>query len=240
MNMKVAVCDDEHQQTQYIKMLVGKWADDNNITVTVDMFESAEKFKSAWKDDKSFDILLLDIQMGGQNGVELAKDLRQTDEKLIIVFITAVPDFMDEGYEVSALHYLVKPINENKLYATLDKALKSFTKNNNAIFVQTENESGTVRILTDSILYIESFDHFLEINTVSEKLTVKMPMYELESKLDSNFKRCHRSYIVNIKYIKKIIKTEITLDSNKTIPLSRRLYTDVNRAMIKYFTQGKR
>lgn len=240
MDIKIAVCDDEMQQTQYIKALVGRWADENNIRVTIDMFESAEKFKDTLGENREYDILLLDIQMGRQNGIELAKELRGTDDKLIIIFITALPDFVNEGYDVSALHYLVKPVKEEKLYAVLNKAAKSLMRNNSAVLISADNEHGVVRLLTDNIIYIESFDHFLEINTIEAKHTVKMPMYELENKLGGNFKRCHRCCIVNLKYIKKITKTGITLDSGEMLPLSRRLYTEVNRAMIKYFTEGKK
>jgi len=238
MEIKVAICDDEHEQTAYMKTLVNKWADANNIEIKIEIFESAENFKSVWSESREFDILLLDIQMSGQNGVELARDLRKTDEKLIIVFITAVSDFIQEGYDVAALHYLIKPVNTEKLYNVLDKAVKSLIKINKAIFLPAD--TGDIKILLDDIIYIESFDHFIEIKTVQEKLTVKMPMYKLENSLDNNFMRCHRCYIVNLKYIKKIARSEITLDSNETIPLSRRLYNDMSKAVIKYFTEGKK
>ena len=237
MEVKIAICDDEHRQAEYIKMLVNKWASESDAKATIEMFESAENFKSAKSGGKAFDILLLDIQMGGQNGVELAKDLRKTDEKLIIVFITALTDFIADGYEVSALHYLVKPINTEKLYAVLERAIKSLTKNSNAVFLPTDK--GDAKILLDDIIYIESFDHFLEIKTAREKFAVKIPLYELENKLGGSFIRCHRCYIVNLKYIKKITRTEIMLDSNEKMPLSRRLYADVNRAMIKHFTEER-
>ena len=238
MEIKITVCDDERHQAEYIKMLVSKWAEDNNVKINIFMFDSAENFKAAWSENKTYDILLLDIQMGAQNGVELAKEIRQSDEKIIIVFITALSNFIQEGYEVSALHYLIKPVNTEKLYAVLDKALKSLTKNNSAVFLSADK--GDIKVLLDDLIYIESFDHFLEITTVQEKLTVKMPLYELENNLGSNFIRCHRCYIVNLKYIKKITRTKIILDSNETLPLSRRLYADVNKAMIKHFMEAKR
>jgi DNA-binding LytR/AlgR family response regulator len=237
MKIKIAVCDDEHEQAEYIKMLVNKWAGEQNIEISIEMFGSAENFKAVRSESESFDILLLDIQMGGQNGVELAKDLRKTDDKLIIVFITALPDFIQEGYDVSALHYLMKPINTEKLYAVLNRAFLSLTKNSNAVFLPADG--GDMKVLLDDVIYIESFNHFLEIKTMQEKITVKMPLYELESKLGGNFMRCHRCCIVNLKYVKKITRTEITLDSGETMPLSRRLYANLNRAMIKYFTEEK-
>jgi DNA-binding LytR/AlgR family response regulator len=119
MEIKIAICDDEHRQTEYIKMLVSAWADENNIKISVDMFESAESFKAAWSEEQTFDILLLDIEMGGQNGIELAREIRRSDAKLIIIFITGFTDYMPEGYDVSALHYLVKPVKEDKLFPSL-------------------------------------------------------------------------------------------------------------------------
>ena len=239
MEIKIAVCDDEYQQTQYIKTFVDKWVAENNIITNIKMFGSAESFKSAVKNNSNaFDILLLDIQMDGQNGVELAKELRETNEKLIIVFITALSEFVRDGYDVSALNYLIKPIDAKKLYDVLNKAAKSLTKINNVLFLPADN--GDIKILTGDIIYIESFDHFTEIATIYEKHKIKIPMYELETRLGVDFIRCHRCYIINLKYIKKIKRTEITLDSNEIIPLSRRMYPGVNKAMIKYFTEDKK
>ena len=106
MEIKIAVCDDEHELAEYIKNLTGKWADGNSINAKIDMFDSAENFKASWSERKTFDILLLDIEMSGQNGMELAREIRQSDKKLTIIFITGYIDYMSEGYDVSALHYL--------------------------------------------------------------------------------------------------------------------------------------
>ena len=239
MEIKIAICDDEHKQAEYNKMLVSKWADTNNIKINIEMFGSAESFKSAWSKGQEFDILLLDIQMGGQNGVELAKNLRGKDNKLIIIFITALPDFINEGYDVFALHYLMKPINEDKLYEVLDRAVKHIAKNVTALFLPVDGENK--RVAVGDIIYIESFAHFSEVVTVNGALKVKMPISELEQQLaqsSGSFTRCHRSYIVGLKYVDSITKTDIILDGGASLPLSRRLYGDVNKAMIKYFKGG--
>lgn len=233
MERQIAVCDDEYQQTEYIKILVKKWADENNIKVNIEMFDSAENFKSAWAKDKNYDILLLDIQMSGQNGIELAKELRESNDKLIIIFITALPDFIADGYDVFALHYLMKPINEMKLFGVLDRAEKSISKTVTAVFLPIESEN--IRIATDDIMYIESFAHFLDVATVKGTYRIKMPIYELEQQLGDNFARCHRSYIIGLKYVDKITKSDIVLDNGITVPLSRRLYNEVNKALIRYF-----
>ena len=238
MEIKIAICDDEQQQTEYVKMLVNKWADKNNIKINISMFDSAENFKAALIDGKAYDILLLDIQMGGQTGVDLAKELRLTDDKLIIVFITALPDFINDGYDVFALHYLMKPVNETKLFEVLNRAVKNITKNITAIFLPVDGKQ--IRIAINDIIYIESLAHFSEIATVNGVFNVKIPISELEQQLNDSFVRCHRSFIVGLKYVDKITKTDVMLDDGSAIPMSRRLYNDVNKALIKYFTGAER
>lgn len=109
MNIKIAVCDDEKTETSYLKSLVYKWAKNNNIAASVSTFESAESFLFNYVDDKTFNILLLDIQMKGLNGIYLAKRIRKgsenggfSNETMQIIFITGFPDYMAEGYDVSA------------------------------------------------------------------------------------------------------------------------------------------
>jgi DNA-binding LytR/AlgR family response regulator len=234
MNIKIAVCDDEHQQTEYIKSLVGKWANRNNITITIDMFESAENFKYAWHESKIFDILLLDIEMGGQNGVELAKEIRQSDTKLSIIFITGFVDYMSEGYDVSALHYLVKPINEKKLFETLDKAMRNIEKESDQILTVTVNRKDIFIPFRD-IIYIESSLNYVIIYTLKERHKVKMSLTEIEDKLGGGFFKCTRSFIVGLRYVHIITKKEIILTTGVTVPLGRGLYQDINDAFIRYF-----
>ena len=241
--VNIAICDDEEVQREYIEQLVCRWADTNGIYVETDTFESAEKYikagtgsgstSSGFISGERYDILLLDIQMDGISGVELAKELRKTDEHLIIIFITAVPDFIQEGYDVSALHYLMKPLDEGKLMAVLDRAVKQLAVPDKTLIVQSGGE--TIRIAHADIFYIESFAHSLEVVTKSGCFTIKMPAYKLEEQLDNNFIRCHRSYIVNIRHINKITKTDVVIDDRKTLPLSRRLYSEVQKAWINYF-----
>jgi DNA-binding LytR/AlgR family response regulator len=234
--INIAICDDESAEIDYLTALIHRWAEARNVAVRLSDYMSAENFLFTYEEDKSPDIILLDIQMKGMDGVELARQIRKDNDAVQIIFITGYPDYIADGYDVSALHYLMKPVIEDKLYKVLDKAAKIISKPKKAIFLDIEG--GSIRLLTDEIIFVESFDHFLEIQTAQQKHTVKIPLREIESKLTSGFIRCHRSYIVNMRFIKKITRTEVTLDSGKAIPLSRRLYTDVNKAMLKYITGG--
>lgn len=236
MNINIAICDDERTEIIYLSEFVRKWAAGRGISLRISDYESAEKFLFTYEDDKAVDILLLDIQMKTMDGVELARRIRKDNEAVQIIFITGYPDFIADGYDVSALHYLMKPVKEDKLFEVLDRAVKSLTKQKRAILLNIDG--GSLRILIDEIIYVEALDHFLEVQAAGQKYTVKMPLYELERKLTGNFIHCHRSYIVNLSYIRKITRTEVVLDSGQILPLSRRLYANVNKAMMKYLTGG--
>lgn len=232
--LNIAICDDENIQVELLHKYVTNWANDRNIKIQVETFYSAESFEFNWSMDKKYNILLLDIEMSGKNGIELAKNIRKEDKILDIIFITAISDYIGEGYDVSALNYLIKPIKEKKLYECLDKASQKIPNEEKTILINIEGE--THRIIQSDIIYIEAFSHTIEINTINKKYTVRKNIGDMEKELDGNIlTRCHRSYIVGLKHIKKIGKTDIGLDNNHAIPVSRRLYSSVNMAFIKYF-----
>jgi DNA-binding LytR/AlgR family response regulator len=214
-------------------MLVSRWANENNIKITIEMFDSAENFKAVWSGQKTFDILLLDIEMGGQNGVELAREIRQSDTKLVIIFITGFSDFMSEGYDVSALHYLMKPIKEDKFFEVLDKAVKNLAQSNKSLVLTVDGE--ICRIPASEIRYIESQDHYVIIRTALRDYRTKINLSEIEKSLDNNFFRCQRSFIINLRFVYKITRSCIVLDDMTEIPLSRNLYEAANQALIKFY-----
>ena len=234
--MYIVICDDEHSQIKYLNSLVQEWLSKKTLKASISSYKSAESFLFAYEDNKSIDILLLDIQMENMDGIELAKQLRKDNEIVQIIFITGYPDFIAEGYNVSALNYLMKPVTKDKLFEVLDKAEKNVIKQQKSILL----DAGTtmLRIPIDKIEYIEARNHDLEIHSVNELYKIKIPLYEMKNKLTDEFIYCHRSYIVNINFIKKITKTDVILDSGQILPLSRRMYTDVNKALINFITGG--
>ena len=129
MKLKIAICDDEQKQIEYITALVTLWSAKEGHSCEIRAFESAEAFLFEYEDDKAYDILLLDVEMKNITGIELAKRIRKDNNRAEIVFITSHFEFVGEGYEVDALHYLVKPISEDKLSQVLTKAAeKGFAK----------------------------------------------------------------------------------------------------------------
>ncbi|MDR2568666.1 MAG: LytTR family DNA-binding domain-containing protein [Oscillospiraceae bacterium] len=230
--LNIVICDDEKAEIEYLTTLVQNWSQRSNNTVSIAAFDSAEAFLFYYETNKSVDILLLDIQMKQIDGVTLAKKLRTEGGQMQIIFITGFPDFIAEGYEVSALHYLLKPINQDKLYAVLNKAYSYLIKADESIILETEN--GQAKLFCNDIIYAEAFYHYTVIQTRDNSYKAKLYISELENMLNSGFCRVHRSYLVGLKHIRQITKTEIVMDNNKKIPLSRRRYNDVNKAFINF------
>ncbi|MDR2374890.1 MAG: LytTR family DNA-binding domain-containing protein [Treponema sp.] len=110
--LNISICEDEAVQAEMLRKLVLKWAEHGAPGTTIRIVPNAGEFLRGWRRRKDCDILLLDVQLGdGQNGIELARELRKDDGRLIIVFVSAFDDFIGIGYDVSALHYLLKPVS---------------------------------------------------------------------------------------------------------------------------------
>jgi DNA-binding LytR/AlgR family response regulator len=171
--------------------------------------------------------------MSGQNGVDLAKEIRRSDTTLSIIFITGFADYMSDGYDVSALHYLIKPVKEDKLFEVLGKAMKN--TGNEPEMLTLEINRKNIFVPLHDIIYIEASLNYIVINAKKDRYKVKMSLAEIESRLGSGFFKCTRSFIVGLRYVRIITKKEIILTTGTTLPLGRGLYQDINDAFIKYF-----
>lgn len=233
MNYKVAICDDRQEDIDYVSKVVKSWAATSGYMITVNTFRSAEAFLFHYDVENNYDILLLDIEMGRMNGVELAKKVRRGNREIQIVFISGYNDYIADGYDVEALHYILKPVNADKLNKVLDRACERLKKNEAALIFDLPD--GMVRILFYEIRYIEVRANYVTIHA-KEEISVKTTLSSIAGKLDDGFFKISRSYIVNMRFIRKITKTEVFLEGvDITLPLSRGLYEPLNRAFIKYF-----
>ena len=229
MNYKIAICDDSDADRQYISDLVNSWGVNTSHRVQISAFTSAENFLFHYAEKNDYDILLLDIEMGAMDGVTMAKKLRCDNETVQIVFITGYSDYILEGYEVAALHYLMKPVREDKLFSVLDRAAEKLSKNEKILTFEVGGEM--VRIPIYQIKYANVFGNYVTIHALDD-LTVKMTLVDLEKDLDDRFLRVSRSAVVNLTQIGRVTKTEIKLNDGAAIPLPRGAYESVNRAII--------
>lgn len=140
MAYRAAVCDDDPRDSDYISGLAAQWAEVRGIAMECRAFSSAEAFLFCYAEDKNFDLLLLDVEMPGTDGVTLAKTIRRENEAVQIVFVTGYSDYIAEGYEVEALHYLMKPVNPEKLFAVLDRAWEKYRRNARCLNLELSGE----------------------------------------------------------------------------------------------------
>lgn len=239
--MRIAICDDETAQQQLLSKYLHEWGASRGIPIEIAAFPDGESLLFAWEEDKAFELLILDIEMRKINGMELAQMIRKTDELVPILFVTGYDQYMAQGYEVSALHYLLKPINTDKLFHVLDRLQNSVRTEKKLLF---KTDEAALSIPAAKIWYFEACAHQCMLYTADEKYEIKQSITALEKYLTENgnmgtssFVRCHRSYIVNLQHISTIVKNELILDNGIRLPVSRHTCKAVNEAFIKLHTR---
>lgn len=184
MSFRIAVCDDCEADLEYVSSLLTEWAGKKDVMIQTDTFSSAESFLFHYAEDKGFDLLLLDVEMSAMDGVTMAKKIRQDNEAVQIVFITGYSDYIAEGYEVAALHYLMKPVNKEKLFHVLDRALEKQKQNERYLNLELSGE--LLRLPFYEIRYLEVRQNYVTVYA-KEEYTVKRTLGEFEKELDSRF-----------------------------------------------------
>ena len=229
MKYKIAICDDDQNQIEYLTSIVTSWSAREGHTCEIRNFASAEAFLFEYEEDKAYDILLLDVEMKNMNGIDLAKCIRKDNNRVEIIFITSHFEFVGEGYEVDALHYLIKPISTEKLTQVLTKAGEKLAVESSSVVIACEGE--TVKLYETDIFYVEAFLHYIVIHTKDKEYKIKENISVFENKVSDAFYRVHRSYLVSLKHITRISRTSVNV-GNIELPLSRGKYDDINRAFI--------
>ena len=229
--MRIAICDDQPAQLQLLQEQCRRWGASRNVPVQVQTFGTAEAFLFAYETDKAFDVLLLDIQMPGLSGMELAHRLRSAGDSLTLALITAIPDYALEGYTVDALAYLLKPVSDEALYTLLDKACKRAP----TPFVLVDHNGITERILLSSILYLESQGHDTHIVCEGRTLISPRGLSHYTQQLGSTFHRIHRCYLLNLAHAASIHRKEVLLDNETSLPVARGRFEPLSQAYINYY-----
>lgn len=229
--MIVAICDDNQIDIDYLSGLLLKWGEESGTGISLRTFPSAESFLFQYEDEKDYDLLLLDIEMEKMDGVTMARQVRKGNESVQIVFVTGYSDYIAEGYDVAALHYLMKPVKEDKLFEVLDRAASKIKENAACLTVEYSGE--LVRIPFYEIKYMDVDKNYVTIHS-KEDYRIKSTLGEMENKLPENFFRIGRSAIVNLNCIRRVTKTDVVLTDGSMIQLPRGSYDKLNRAIIKH------
>lgn len=231
--IRIAIVDDEKVIREQIKKLIEKKQTDCEI----DTYGTGEDLLKA---DSVYDIIFLDIQMDGMNGIDTARALRQKADNTVLIFITGVKEYVFDAFDVAAFHYLIKPIEEYKFSEVYNRAVlevgKRKQKTNGQLFVKTRNRNATFN--QSDILYIESRAKKVEIHTKTDTVEAYAAIGELEKQLVGSFYRCHRGYLVNMAFIMEYGNDSITLNNGETIILSKDKYSEFVKVYMRYLKNG--
>lgn len=228
VSMKILCVDDDSIQLE----LLNHYFKESKMNVQAHYYHNSEEFFFGFEDHQDCDAIFLDVEMPGLNGFEIAKRIREYNQHVMIVFITAYPQYAIQGYEVFALDYILKPISQTSINSILDK-ISSLKKRIVPTFI-FETEEGSRVIELDDICVVEAMGRESIIHLLNEELIVKEGFSTLNEKLGNTFIPIHRSYSINLNNLQQYTKEDILMDNGKTYPISRRMAKDVISKIVKH------
>ena len=232
---RIAICEDEKVVLDFESSLVNKWAKDAEVALELDTYISAEQFLFESEDKAPYDLLIFDIQMSGFNGMELAKKLRSRGCDAVIIFITGVPDYAIEGYEVGAVRYILKPVKEDILKGLLDSVWAERQKKAQDYFVLGQG-ADLEKIPFSKIIYIEAHGHYVFLKGSDFEREWKASFSETAEAFGGREFFClRRGLLVNLSHVARITRTECVLDGGEVLPIARGAYKELNEAFIEFF-----
>ena len=230
--MRIAICDDEKN----IRELLGKKVSRQYPEAELVFFSSGEEL---FLSDKKIDILFLDIQMPGKNGMEAARELRKKDKNVILIFVTAAEEYVFQAFDVGAFHYIVKPIDDMKFADVLCRAVDECClhdtneKDSEANCVIINNGGVHTKVRIEDIVYAEVFNRKVVIHKLNGTHEYYGKMSDLEKKAGDSFFRPHRAYLINFKYVEKYDATTIYLEKGTAL-MAKQNYPEFVKKYMKY------
>ena len=232
---RIAICEDEKVVLDFESSLVRQWAAGAGCPLELDTYISAEQFLFESEDKAPYDLLIFDIQMKNINGMELAKKLRARGCDSIIIFVTGIPDYAIEGYEVGAVRYILKPVKPEVLNGLLDAAFKEGQKKAEDYFVLGQG-ADVQKISFEKIIYVEARGHYVFLKGVDFEREWKAGFAETTAAFDGRGFFClRRGLLVNLAHVTRITRTDCVLDGGETLPVARGVYKELNEAFIDFF-----
>lgn len=230
--MKIAVCDDEKE----IRQILCEKIRNLNQTAELAVFESGEELLSS---GYTADILFLDIQMEGKNGIETAKSLRRQNKTTVIIFVTALKEHVFEAFDVGAFHYLVKPFGDDKFREVFLRAVEQCRQ---AETVMQEKEDRCIlikaggvhtRIFLKDIVYAEVYNRKVMIQCRDERIEYYGRLSDLEKQTGEDFFRSHRAYLIHFKYVVQYDASRIKMEKGTAL-MAKQKYSEFVKRYMQY------
>lgn len=231
--MQIAVCDDEEE----VRTLLGKKITDLYPDTELLFFQSGEELLMS---DRSVDILFLDIQMPGRNGMDTAAEFRKKNRKTVLIFVTALQEYVFQAFDVKAFHYLVKPFDDEKFKEVLTKAVGQCREMNESGWAEQEErylliKTGGVhtKVFLKDIIYAEIFNRKVMIHGMEGDIEYYGRISELEKQLGEDFFRSHRAYLVHFKYVVKYNSSTVKLEKGSVL-MAKQKYPEFVKRYMRY------
>lgn len=230
IHMNIAICDDESRIREGIQTVLKEAFPE----MAIREFSSGQELLEAVWEQYSPDIVLLDIAMDGMDGMETARKLRELSDVLLI-FVTGVREQVFQAFDVGAFHYLLKPVEKEKLLSVMERAVAEAEKAKAKLkYMLIKVADGYRKLNIADILYAESEGRKVILHTRQERLEFYGKMEELEKRLGEGFYRCHRSYLVSLSEIRGYDSTSIRMSNGEQIYLAKRKYGEFVQAYCKF------
>lgn len=222
----IALCDDQSTFIEEFTRQLTACFNRQSVSFSLQPFSDGQSLLDS---QEHYDIIFLDIQMDKLSGLDTAHILRRRGVSSPIIFLTAYKQYVFDAFDVGAFHYLVKPIDPNKLQHTINQLSKQLIGN---FTFKTGETVNTVPL--HEILYIEVMDRKILLHTAKEMHEFYGKLQQIEAQVSTDFFRCHRSYLVNLNQVSGFDKTSICLSNKESIPLSKRKYRIFSTAFFAY------
>lgn len=235
--LRIGICDDEICARDALRIQLEKILDNREETVVYEFSSGTGVTKWLNHHPGEIDLLFLDVEMTGQNGMETAKAIRGFDQELMIVFVTGYTDYVFDGYQVNALDYMIKPTAENRLLELL-KRVHAVLCHQQARMFTFKNVDGIFRIPIADILYFYSDKRIVTVVTNKKNYSFYAKLDTLAEEFHENFVRIHQRYLVNPQHVTHISSTEVTI-ADKALPVSRALKEAATSRLAKAMLGGE-
>lgn len=229
--LKIAIVEDNKTEQEQLCELLRTYEKTYACPMEICTFADGSEILDSYPEELS--LILMDIDMKEINGIETAKKIREFDKTVILVFLTNMIQYALAGYEVEALDFLVKPLDDYKLAWEMNRILKKIEESKPFYLLVKDNYT-TYRVNADDIYYVETAQRKLVIHARTQDVPCSMTMHEAEKQLGPrHFFRIHTAYLVNMKYIRQVRENEILLNDIR-LPISRYRKKDFQTAFMTF------
>ncbi len=239
--IRIALCDDDQKILNYLEERITWYAEEKAVSLYIKKFCFAKELEMQLEKNQDYQIYFLDILMPDIDGIEIGKVIRKQNEKAVIIYLTSSVDYALQAFGVFAQRYLLKPVKQEEFHEAIEFAVEQALQKQRVLYVNTKE--GIHKILYDEIEYVENVSRTLYISVVKkEPIISRFLRKSFESDMielleSENFVQVHKSFIVNLNYVKLYSQSQIIMSSEKVIPISRNKQTEVKRLYLQYMSK---